>query len=794
MSGLSSCGSGFSTGDCTGEIFDIVADGGAIGDGTTDNILIINAAIADGKAVYIPYSDGGFYVSTAITVTDAITDMIISGPGTIIHPNTTNAILFDPTWGTEYSITAQTISTINTDDLVTRLTLGTGEVTASGIVAGDVCKAYSGDAYPYVAIMASDEKNYLGEEFAVLSIDAASDYVYVAGKLHDTFTTTPKIRKLPTNRCEIKGPRFRASGNVESAAITTRKDCILIYGCIDPQIDVFIESSWRAGVGLRSCFGGVVRYSTDYLVNNPTANAYGYGGYAYGSTAYTEWYANGRRCRHVWTGDISKETAYSAANYKEIGVPMHNRVEGVASEGVGADWDTHEGCRFTHFADIKSSNARRGGTGTITGKGIQDRGESSTFGTIEIVGATEGVNFASRTCTYDRYSHTTIGTITVRDCDSSAIDIESIGTTPPAPYNASFLSVGAFLAGVTTITFDAASVTGTILAGATFHIAGATKEYIITANNTAAANTFTGVTFSPPLEADIADNAALKVFPQMSRITIGTAIIQNCGKTAASKRPAFRIRQHSSLDVGRAFVEDVYALAELENNATFINQLNINGGSLKRFGTVTTDEPIILRAGSTATIDNFHVDYSQSISTRDFVRAKTAGESVMNCSNLKVTPNGASVPPSLFCSATTGVSLICNLSNVFPPAALTDNVTGGTITVNNKGYLQTKQSMSADKGNASYTINAGSSDGVQYHATTLTADRTATVNKFVTTTDGSTPWEGAVFRFVRPATGAFNLIVVNGAAGSTIFNLAAGEWGEICFDGTDWIKTAKGTL
>lgn len=70
---------------------------------------------------------------------------------------------------------------------------------------------------------------------------------------------------------------------------------------------------------------------------------------------------------------------------------------------------------------------------------------------------------------------------------------------------------GPYLAGVTTINFLAvdAGVTGTLVAGDTFVIAGNAQRYAVTATNTAATNKFTGVTFTPALAAGHATNDAV---------------------------------------------------------------------------------------------------------------------------------------------------------------------------------------------------------------------------------------------------------------------------------------------
>lgn len=68
-----------------------------------------------------------------------------------------------------------------------------------------------------------------------------------------------------------------------------------------------------------------------------------------------------------------------------------------------------------------------------------------------------------------------------------------------------------YAAGVTTMNIDAATVTGTLVPGDTFSIAGHTQRYAITNTTTAASNAFTGVSFTPGLEAAVADNAVITV-------------------------------------------------------------------------------------------------------------------------------------------------------------------------------------------------------------------------------------------------------------------------------------------
>lgn len=87
--------------------------------------------------------------------------------------------------------------------------------------------------------------------------------------------------------------------------------------------------------------------------------------------------------------------------------------------------------------------------------------------------------------------------------------------------------------------------------------------------------------------------------------------------------------------------------------------------------------------------------------------------------------------------------------------------------------------LTADVGNASVTLAVGTSPQLQRWATTLTAERTATL-------DTTGAWAGAKFRIVRAesATGNFSLTVLVGTA--VLCRLAPGQSCSALYTGTTW--------
>ena len=103
----------------------------------------------------------------------------------------------------------------------------------------------------------------------------------------------------------------------------------------------------------------------------------------------------------------------------------------------------------------------------------------------------------------------------------------------------------------------------------------------------------------------------------------------------------------------------------------------------------------------------------------------------------------------------------------------------------NADYANTVQ-IGVDVGDASATLSADSDFSIQQWSTTLTAARDADLQ-----TSGAET--GNKFRLVRTAAGAFNLQVKQDG-GSVLKTIAADEWSEWIFDGTNWIQIGFGSL
>lgn len=97
------------------------------------------------------------------------------------------------------------------------------------------------------------------------------------------------------------------------------------------------------------------------------------------------------------------------------------------------------------------------------------------------------------------------------------------------------------------------------------------------------------------------------------------------------------------------------------------------------------------------------------------------------------------------------------------------------------------RALSADNGDASATLTIATSERAQRWATTLTADRTATLS-----TTGA--YTGARFRIIRTEASSGLFVLYVSAASATIATVLRGQWCDVEYSGTAWIVVAKGDI
>jgi hypothetical protein len=179
-------------------------------------------------------------------------------------------------------------------------------------------------------------------------------------------------------------------------------------------------------------------------------------------------------------------------------------------------------------------------------------------------------------------------------------------------------------------------------------------------------------------------------------------------------------------------------------------------------------------AGGTSTASHFTVTGNTVVDTRTPARTRAV-------LSLRQADSGATVGPGSV-SGNYGTNL--SLGTVLDLTSINIDFEA-TCDLANAGYPDRTPSVivSADKGDAAATLVNGVDARVQSWITTLTADRAVSLSS-------TNARNGAWFRIVRSAGGAFNLNVGAGPLKA----LAAGEWCEVRHNGSAWVLTAYGTL
>lgn len=760
-------GATFVDGDNEAQIFN-VKDYGATGDGeTNDSPAFLRAiAAANGAPVYIP--EGNYLMGTTLTVT---TDLYMYGPGVILQKYNVGAFVFAPTWGAQYNVTAQgnliyPLAAGGLDDYVTRLTVDPTALASGEYEVDGTFKIWSQDLYPYVAAMTAAQQNWLGETVKILDIDFINSYIYCDRQLEDTYTTNPRIRSLPKKKLflDVRGDTYepagypslpvavssltsvgtlatltlpantidvatgtvlgisgasdafyngsftvtRVSGTVYTftmtgtpgaspavaefggiyAGIGGRQDMFLITGSQNAEVKVLAYHSWRAILGFRSGYCNKYDAITENQVDFPGAAGFGYGVYVDSAEYGTKGDVYASRTRHAFTTNIQKATTFSDSNYTRHGVPLRCGVtNGYAIGGIGADWDTHEGARYTEFDNITSESCRRGITGTITGAGVQNRGESTKYGIVSIRGSARGFKDVSQAYPFGRKSTTTVDTLILEDIDTVGLQIDT----------------GAF--------------------------------------------TTTGV--------------------NQPQFVIDNFNIQNVGNNASIPGSIATVDTNGQLTIRNATFDTFRAGIIMSNDITGNSYLTIDKALFTRFGTATTDEIIRGNNGSIINLGDVVFDYTDSTSTRDPIRIQTAaaiatvtvksahivaaGSVPTNFLNLAVSSGGAA-------ALTANLGRITSTNSALKLTA-TSSGNSNTITVNPMNLFPRERSFSADIGNSSTTFNTLEDEVIENYNTALSANRLVTLNRFLDTAGGSSPFNGAeeiTYRSIA-ATGAFAL-------------------------------------
>lgn len=207
-------------------------------------------------------------------------------------------------------------------------------------------------------------------------------YIIMAGKLIDSYSTNPVIRKVSTDKkFSLNGLSVEASGDIDSiVGSANRMPAFKLSGVTNPTVKNFtVNSAWTRCFQLNSCWQGDVDIYIKKLPDNAneSESAYGYGVELAGATEGCKVEVNGGNCRHGFTTNVFWG-GFQYMEPLECGTVKYNDVWGSMKECLSASFDTHEGAYFTTFHNCRSINSRSGLRNVTASAGFQNRG----FGTV----------------------------------------------------------------------------------------------------------------------------------------------------------------------------------------------------------------------------------------------------------------------------------------------------------------------------------------------------------------------------------------------------------------------------
>lgn len=237
------------------------------------------------------------------------------------------------------------------------------------------------------------------------TIDAAGQLL-MKGRLEDTYTTSPVLRKLRDDLTFIiDGPTVEASTNTDGlVGNSNRVSSVILSGVVNARIRANIKDAWKGALLLNSCYQADVDVQVGHLPNNattggsssnqPSEQAYGYGVEIVGATERSFFKIHASNCRHAFTTNPATYGSWSSisSDYSllRIGIQKDNVVTGVATGCWSAGWDTHEGAQRTHFRNCENIATVGGYRFQSVANGFQNRAWNTQYTNCRDYGSLNG--------------------------------------------------------------------------------------------------------------------------------------------------------------------------------------------------------------------------------------------------------------------------------------------------------------------------------------------------------------------------------------------------------------------
>lgn len=391
--------------------------------GNVDQAARLQAALTSttgyGDELYIDPELSIRLDSTVEMTADAPT--YISGRGQLIVPNAAEALRIAPPTSAKTAVSAVSYGAdpFGLNSKLTRVTVAS----TADFRRGDIAFINAENTYY--------DGTKQGELAPVVEVDAANGYVYLAGRLAGTYTTTPFLRRLSRQPVVIDG--LRASYRTDPwdyAGGSPGRGAVIVEGAVDPIVRVQMRD--LPGIGLRivSCWQPDVDLALSRLRNNNAAQYLGYGVTVSSATRGGLYRVRGRMARHLFTTNVYSRPGFDLWDY---GAPREGTTTGQAYAATGNAWDTHANTYDWTFDTCSTfAETMEAGSGTGTWYGLQDRGCGTRILDYHHLGVNNPLYLIGQGQAYPEENVTLVRGAVLRNLDAAALVVAYQGAVASA--------------------------------------------------------------------------------------------------------------------------------------------------------------------------------------------------------------------------------------------------------------------------------------------------------------------------------------------------------------------------
>lgn len=418
-----------------GGYYDLVADGGLVGNGVTENKTLFEAAVvaAGGNWMYLP--PGDFVINNAIIqLGPSIPAFRLTGPGRILYRGERTggidlpAITIMGEWGEE--ITPTSITAIDNTK-----TLDPGGSTIAlpsltGWAINDVLKIYCDARYPFIDT-SGNTTPFVAEHARVVKTDPATTSLCVprlfSGPTYVTQLASGicRLRKMIPRPVEIDGATFVTTidPSMDPPAPNNfpRSAAMILQGLVRAKIVANLDKCAGRGIDEQSCHESDIEVRT-LEVYNGSANSrirkvFGYAIDVHYSSSRGRYRFLSNTGRHTCTTDFDDSgIAFDLANYISFGGSFYPTFyDSEANNATGTPFDTHEFCFFPLWENcrVNGSLTYDGATGS---NAFAHRAFSPTYNNCHAFDVKSGFDDSSAAYTYENLNPPNKGVARYNNC------------------------------------------------------------------------------------------------------------------------------------------------------------------------------------------------------------------------------------------------------------------------------------------------------------------------------------------------------------------------------------------